>query len=112
MSYSVRILPAAKADRRRIFHYIEERSPRGAENWELAYEAALTRLEENPCSCGLAPETDHFDFDLRQTLFRTRSGLAYRLLFRVDGDRITIYRVRGPGQPPLSSDDTPAPAST
>ncbi len=105
MSYSVRLLPVAKADRRRIFYYIEERSLRGAESWELAYEASLVRLEASPYSCGLAPETDHFNFDLRQLLFRTRSGLTYRLLFRVDDDRVTIYRVLGPGQPPLSSED-------
>lgn len=107
MSFQVRILPVAKADRRCIFRYIERRSVQGAENWEAAYERALARLEENPLICGLAPETEHFDFDLRQILFRTQSGLTYRLVFRVDGDQVTIYRLRGPGQAPLETRDLP-----
>ncbi|QEG35070.1 type II toxin-antitoxin system RelE/ParE family toxin [Bythopirellula goksoeyrii] len=101
MSYTVRILPVAAQERRRIFDYIHDRSPQSAESWEAAYEAALTRLEKDPQIYGLAEESNHFDFALRQLLFRTRSGLTYRLLFRVDEDQVTIYRLRGPGQAPL-----------
>ena len=105
MSFTVKILPVAKADRRRIFRYIESHSPQGAESWDLAYENALYRLQENPHICGMAPESRHLDVDLRQLLFRTRSGHCYRLLFRIDDNQITIYRVRGPGQDYIGFDE-------
>jgi len=111
VSYAVRILPAAKADRRAIFRYLDERSPQGAKSWEAAYEQVLTRLENDPLFCGYAPENEYFDIELRQILFSTRSGLTYRIVFRVDSDVdsdvVTIYRLRGPGQLPLSSVDMP-----
>lgn len=105
MSYNVRILPIAKAERREIFNYIAERSPQGTESWEAAYEEALTRLEANPHICPPALEQEKFDCDLRQLLFKTRHGHRYRLIFRVDENVVTIYRLRGPGQPPLTRVD-------
>ncbi len=36
LSYVVRILPVAAAELKRIFNYIQERSPQGAESWEAA----------------------------------------------------------------------------
>lgn len=105
MNYTVRILPLAKNDWLSIFNYIAERSPQGARSWEAAYEQALTRLEQNPLICGFAPENHHFDFDLRQILFHTRRGKRYRMVFRVDQNVVTIYRIRGPGQAPLASGD-------
>ena len=107
MSFQIRILPVAIEDRRSIFRYIEQRSEQGAKNWEAAYERSLSRLEENPLICGLAPEAEHFEFDLRQIQFRTRRGLTYRIIFRIDGNCVTIYRLRGPGQAPLRSRDLP-----
>ncbi|MCG8449713.1 MAG: type II toxin-antitoxin system RelE/ParE family toxin [Pirellulales bacterium] len=107
MSYSIRILPVAKVDRRRIFRYIESKSPQGAESWDTAYEKALLRLKDNPLLCGIAPESEHLDIDLRQLLFKTRRGHYYRLLFRVDGEQITIYRVRGQGQDYVAPKDLP-----
>lgn len=80
-------------------------SPGGAAAWESAYETCLDRLEDNPLQFGLAPESEHFGFELRQFLFSTRSGRTYRGLFRVDGDTITILRLRGPGQAPIDPND-------
>lgn len=81
-----------------MFDYIEQRSPQGAAAWEEAYEACLARLEANPLQFGLAPEHGHFEFELRQFLFRTRSGKPYRGIFRIDGETVTILRLRGHGQ--------------
>jgi plasmid stabilization system protein ParE len=63
VSYSVRVLPRGKTDLRRIFFYIEQRSPEGAIRWEEALESGLDRLSSNPMIYGLAPEDDHFGFD-------------------------------------------------
>ena len=97
MSYSVRLLPRAKTDLHRIFFYIEERSPEGALRWEKALEAGLDRLGGNPLIYGLAPEDSHFDFELRQLLFKTKHGRTPRMhgpsLTTYDGARRTLTRI-------------------
>ncbi len=107
MSYSVRLLSRAKADLLRIFFYIEERSPEGALRWEEALEAGLDRLRGNPSIYGLAPEDSHFDFELRQLLFKTKQGRTYRAVYRIDRNQVIVFRICGPGQAPLSPDELP-----
>jgi plasmid stabilization system protein ParE len=107
VSYTVRLLALAKGDRRRLFRYIDRRSPQGAAAWEAAYEACLDRLEDNPFQFGLAPEDPHFDIALRQFFFRTKSGKPYRVVFRIDGDVVTILRLRGHGQALIEGDELP-----
>ena len=107
MNYSLHILPRAENDFLQMFAFIEERSPAGAEAWRHAFEAGLKRLRENPFIHGLAPEDVHFDFELRQLLFKTTHGRTYRVVYRVDDNVVTIYRVRGPGQAPLKPDEMP-----
>lgn len=107
MSYTVNFLAVAEDDLHRMFYYIQERSPQGAERWEQAFEACIARLRDNPHICGLAPESGAFDYELRQILFGTRSGQRYRAVFRIDGERVTVYRLRGPGQAPLLAKDLP-----
>jgi len=102
MSFSVRLLPLAKEDLHRIFHFIKERSTSGALHWEQALESGLQRLSEQPLSYGFAPENCHFDFELRQLLFKTRYGNSYRLVYRIDGTEVFVFRICGPGQAPLS----------
>lgn len=107
MNYTVRVLPRAKQDLRRIFFYIEERSPEGAIRWEEALESGLDRLSNNPLIYGLAPEDKHFVFELRQLLFKTRRGRNYRAVYRIDENEVTVLRICGPGQAPLSPDEIP-----
>ena len=87
MTYSVQLLARAKADYRHIFSYLETRSPQGAMNWEEALEAGLARLRYNPMIYGLAFEDSHFDFELRQLLFKTRYGRTYRAVLSRGRDR-------------------------
>jgi len=107
VTYSLNLLAKAKADYRRAFKYIQEHSHQGAENWELAFEQCLVRLRANPIIYSLAPENDLYDFSLYQVLFRTKYGKRYRMVYRIDGEQVTIYRLRGHGQPPLKQDDLP-----
>jgi plasmid stabilization system protein ParE len=107
MSLSIRILPRAGADVRHIYSYIETRSPNGANRWEEAFEQAIQRAAAHPLQNGLAPEDQLASFELRQMLFRTRRGLTYRFVFTVLNDELIVLRVRGPGQPPLTSDEFP-----
>ena len=107
MSIPVRILPRAKTDFREIFTYIEVRSPAGADRWRVAFERELRRVCENPVLFGMAEEDHLTHFQLRQFLFKTKHGLAYRAVFTVIEGEVIILRIRGPGQPPLNSGEMP-----
>ncbi len=105
MTYKVYLLPSAKKDLQHIIGYLHERSPKGAHAWQLAFEAALEKLANHPLRYRLAPESEAFDIQLRQILFGTKRGYRYRMIYRVDDDRVTIYRLRGKGQAPLRQDN-------
>lgn len=109
MNFSVQLLPRAAADYRHIFNYIAERSPEGAQRWEIALEACLQRVGSNPLIYGLAPEDEHFDFELRQLLFKTQYGLTYRGLYRIEEaeKQVFVLGICGPGQAPLALDELP-----
>ena len=85
--------------------YSGKRSHQGAAAWLEAYENALVWLEENADSCGLAIEDGRVSVELRQKLFRTSSGRAYRLLLTIYATEVRILRVRGPGQAPVRPSD-------
>jgi hypothetical protein len=55
-------------------------------------------LRKRADGCGLAPEDAEHDSEIRQIVFKTRSGLPYRALFTIDGDQVHVIHVRGPGQ--------------
>lgn len=105
MNYSVRIMPHAKTDFQNMFDFIWTHSPAGAERWKEAFEAGIERLRSNPFIYGLAPENQFFSFELRQLLFRTPQGLIYRALYQVDEEEVVVFRLCGPGQAPLQSDE-------
>ncbi len=105
MSYALTVLPRAEADFRVMYRYIQERSPDGAQRWREAFEKGLARLRQNALACGYAPENEESDREVRQLFFRTTSGRRYRVVYFVDNDQVFILRVRGPGQPPLASDE-------
>lgn len=84
-----------------MYGYIAQRSQEGADRWEAAFYTATNRLKSNPFSCGMAPEDERVDFELRQMFFKTPHGRRYRAVFTVDGEDVIILRLRGPGQAPL-----------
>ena len=105
MKFDVISLRRADADVDFIFREIHTLSPQGALAWLDAYEALLNRLAENADIHAPAHENDDFDIPLKQVLFRTRRGKTYRAVYTIVGDQVRILRVRGPGQPPLHSDE-------
>ncbi len=102
MSYEVRLLALARLDLDRILSYVAARSPKGATRLLARFEAAITRLEENPFVAPVAPETWELEEEVRNIPFRTRAGRTYRALFVVVGNEVRVLRVRGPGQAPLA----------
>ena len=109
MSFKVYELRRAQADIRSIAGWLAERSPQGARAWLQAYDDMIGRLEDQPLSCGPAPEREDCEFDVRQALFKTRKGRVYRALFVIEGQDAYILRVRGPGQAPVDAGELEKP---
>src|SRR5262245_53908127 len=98
MKFTVITLRAAERDLNKMLEYIAARSRTGAEAWARAYDNALAYLEQNADSCPLAAENEHVEIEVRETLFKTRRGLIYRILFTTRENTVIILHVRGPGQ--------------
>lgn len=105
MTYRLRILRRAWADADAMHQWLCRRSPPGAAAWYDAFYAAADALRADPTSYGLAPEGRVVSVEIRQSLFKTRRGKQYRILFSVIANEIRILRVRGPGQAPITKYD-------
>ncbi len=95
----------AKRDFQRIYDYIFQSSIRGADAWAEAFYGKFRRLEQFAQANSIAPEADWYDGEIRQMLFRTKSGLTYRAVYLVDGGTVTLLAIRGPGQDLMSADE-------
>ena len=105
MPYTVRTLSRAKFDAQQIYDWIKERSPEGALRWWTAFRDACHSLKQSPERQSMAIEAEQTGRDLRQLLFKTRRGSYYRLLYIIVGAEVHVLRVRGPGQPDLTTDE-------
>lgn len=93
MAYRVEILPPALADVEEAWAWMHARSPTRAARWRNGLLEALQSLATFPERCGLAPENDIFDEEIRQLLYGKRRGV-YRVLFTIRGDVVTVLHVR------------------
>jgi plasmid stabilization system protein ParE len=109
MIYSIRSSRRADTDVTVIFDWIAERSPEGAFRWLDAFEAAVNLLRQSAANCPVAMEADDLGIDLRQSMFRTRRGRIYRLLFVIRDDQVYLAAIRGPGQEVVSLEDLDLP---
>jgi len=106
MTFRVRELPRAEADRRKIARWLAERSPAGAAAWLQAYDEAIEALAQMPTRHPLAAENDDDTTEeLRHFLFKTAHGHTYRGIFTIDGNEVLVLRVRGPGQAAVHPDE-------
>lgn len=103
MTFVVRELRKAKADKRAIVLWLHERSPQGASAWLTAYDQMVERLSRNADSLPPAIENPALAMDVREALFRTRRGRIYRALLIIEANEVFILRIRGPGQAPVDA---------
>ncbi len=108
MKFTIKVHSRAYSDARTIFRWLRRKSPAGATAWFESYLAKLDLLSEIADSSSNAPEAASLKIDLRQSLFKTRRGHNYRLLFSFDGETVNILRVRAPGQRPVRRRDLPS----
>jgi plasmid stabilization system protein ParE len=99
------VMPRAAVDIDHIFEWLRSRSPRGALAWLDALDSGFERLKTDYAAMSKAPEGELLGEELYQAFFKTSKGRTYRLIYWVDGDNVVVLRVRGPGQPPLGSDE-------
>lgn len=105
MRFRIRMLRRATADFLSIVDYIHDRSPQGAAAWVNAFEKAKGWLADNADGCPEADENHCFQIDVKQSLFKTRRGRVYRLVFTIVEDEVRILRVRGSGQGAIEPSD-------
>jgi plasmid stabilization system protein ParE len=110
MSLEVRVTARAEKDVDTIFEWLAQRSKDGAVRWYHAYLTSLHSLPIQAEGCGIAPEAEKLSIELRQILFKTRSGRIYRSLFVIVGNTIHVVGVRGSGQDLAGSGDLELPA--
>jgi plasmid stabilization system protein ParE len=100
-----RRLTQAKADLRNALHYLAGFAPVAAQRWADGFEDAIASLATNPERWGLAPESGLMGLEIRQLIYRAKSGSASRALFVVADDEVRVLRIRRPGEKLLSEDD-------
>ena len=109
MSFDVRLSFRAETDLDHILAWIANRSPQGANVWLARWKEVCRLLSERPENCLLAPENVDHEEDIRQIVFKTRSGRKYRALFVIRGDRVFVTNLRGPGQDLFPPDEVAVP---
>lgn len=107
MSYRVNLHPLAQADYDDIYGYISARSTEGACSWDSALDGAIASLKANPLAYQCIPDKVVARNAYRQIMFKTKHGNRYRAVFAVEGDLVTILRIRGQGQRLMVDDDLP-----
>ena len=78
MKYHVIVTPEAQAGIQESFNYIYERAPLNAERWLRALFLQIDTLENYPERCTRGAESEYFDADLRQLVFK-----SHRIVFIV-----------------------------
>jgi len=103
--YQVILEPVAIESVSTIGTWIANRSPDGAARWYEAFRKAIFQLQVEPTRFAIAPESRHFEDEVRHLIFKTRQGRPYRLLFTVREPEVHVLFVRGPGQDWLPKPD-------
>ena len=106
MSFRVELTEKASNDLHRLMAWLAERSPGAEDRLSVRFDKALSRLESNPFTCGLAFEnSDEFEDEVRHLLFETGKGRIYRALFIVRADVVKVLTIKAPGEKPARPDD-------
>jgi toxin ParE1/3/4 len=86
--YLVEITATAKADIRGIREHIAADNPKAANRWAANVERLVNGLEDRPFSYEVIPEAADLGMPYRHKLFGN-----YRIIYRVEGDRVLVLRV-------------------
>ncbi len=93
MAFVVRITEQALAEVESVLNWLQERSPAAAARWYGGVMAAVRTLENHPARCALATEGEKYGVALGQLLVGQKRQ-AYRVLFTIEGNAVTVVHVR------------------
>lgn len=96
----------AKQDIRQIYLWIQQSAPLAAERWLKEIRAAIKTLSRNPERCVVAPESDTFEFPIRQLLYGSGNRGTYRVLFTAQRGFVCVLHVRHGSMDVLRSEDS------
>jgi plasmid stabilization system protein ParE len=89
--YTISITEPAQSDIARSYAWgVREWGSARAKTWARELRAAIRGLAELPERHPLAPESDEFDFDIRQLIVG-----RYRILYTITDKRVSVLHVRG-----------------
>ena len=92
--FQVFITAQAQADLQQAATWWKEnRSAKEAEIWYDGISAKIQTLAQMPERCRIAAESENVEREVRQLLYGVSSHPTHRVLFVIDGDTVTIYRV-------------------
>lgn len=101
MTFRVELSEEALADAEQLYGWVTEAAPFRGLLWFNRMMAAIDSRSTFPQRCAYATENNRFTFDVRQLLFGRKSNV-YRVVFTVEGDVVSVLRIRGPRQKPLA----------
>jgi len=102
--YTIRTTPRTDADIDAAVQWRSQRSPQAAARWHAGILARIRSLATNPDRCPLADEAADLGVDLRELPYGRRRDV-YRILFTIDGQTVTIHRIRHAAQDRLRPRD-------
>ena len=103
MKYKLIIQPPALEDLDEAYDWIRQRAPEAAARWFNGFVDALETLRSFPERCGVAPENEYFEQEIRQLLYGRRGGV-YRAIFTIAGDEVHVLHVPHAARKPLEPD--------
>lgn len=104
MSFKVEVARSAEQDIQSAFDWWREhRSAEDAIRWLDQIYPAIASLESMPRRCEQAVEHRGAQSELRQLLFGIGDRPTHRILFTIEGDTVTVLRVRHASQRTLDT---------
>lgn len=85
--------------------WAQNRSREQANRWYVGFFRAMISLEQNPARCPLAPESNHFPYELRQLSYGLGSKPTHRAVFTIRKKVVVILRIRHLAQGMIRPDD-------
>ncbi len=98
--YRIILQPEAYAGMESGYAYIEQEAPESVQQWANGLIDAIHSLQTFPGRCSLAVENQSFPQEIRQLLYG-KGRNAYRILFTVVGDVVSILHIRHSAQDAL-----------
>lgn len=105
MSWTVILLPRAKADIRSVGEWFGSRNRRAESRWYAQMLRVVEKLSTNPGHHPQAEDNFNADIDLRELIVGRRRGIVHRILFTIDEQIVYVHRVRHAAQDTLSEED-------